>query len=160
MPLSHPAAKAPRRRAASAQMALRIRPMTTPLPSGRRAARDSASERKALWEAAHGGRLDDVRRCLDAGVSVDAVYQGSTPLWYAAYYGHAEVDLAMLSLFGRVPEAFYRAYGQNPRAADFQHRVRLYNLYHLLNHHNLFGAPYTRAVQDTAEALLRNRLRS
>ena len=36
--------------------------MTTPLPSGRRAARDSASERKALWEAAHGGRLDDV--CL------------------------------------------------------------------------------------------------
>jgi fructosamine-3-kinase len=37
----------------------------------------------------------------------------------AVYYGHAEVDLAMLSLFGRVPETFYRAYGQNPRAAIF-----------------------------------------
>ena len=82
----------------SAQMALRVRPMTTPLPSGRRAARDPASERKALWEAAHGGRLDDVRRCLDAGVSVDAVYQGSTPLWYAAYYGHAEVVRLLLCL--------------------------------------------------------------
>ena len=82
--------------------------MTTPLPSGRRAARDSASERKALWEAAHGGRLDDVRRCLDAGVSVDAVYQGSTPLWYAAYYGHAEVVRLLLER-GANPKARNRA---------------------------------------------------
>ena len=74
----------------------------------------------------------------------------------AVYYGHAEVDLAMLSLFGRVPEAFYRAYGQNPRAADFQHRVRLYNLYHLLNHFNLFGGGYAGAVADSATALLRD----
>jgi len=74
----------------------------------------------------------------------------------AVYYGHAEVDLAMLSLFGRVPETFYRAYGQNPRAADFQHRVRLYNLYHLLNHFNLFGGGYAGAVADSATALLRD----
>ena len=74
----------------------------------------------------------------------------------AVYYGHAEVDLAMLSLFGRVPEAFYRAYGQNPRAVDFQHRVRLYNLYHLLNHFNLFGGGYAGAVADSATALLRD----
>ena len=69
---------------------------------------------------------------------------------------NAEVDLAMLSLFGRVPETFYRAYGQNPRAADFQHRVRLYNLYHLLNHFNLFGGGYAGAVADSATALLRD----
>ena len=74
----------------------------------------------------------------------------------AVYYGHAEVDLAMLSLFGRVPETFYRAYGQNPRAVDFQHRVRLYNLYHLLNHFNLFGGGYAGAVADSATALLRD----
>lgn len=91
-----------------------------------------------------------------------AALADGTPVVYdpAVYHGHAETDLAMLTLFGSVPEAFYRAYGHNPREPEFQHRARLYNLYHLLNHHNLFGAPYTRAVQDTAEALLRNRLRS
>lgn len=73
----------------------------------------------------------------------------------AVYYGHAEVDLAMLSLFGRVPDAFYQAYGKNPKAEDFQHRARLYNLYHLLNHFNLFGGGYAGAVSDSATALLR-----
>ena len=38
---------------------------------------------------------------------------------------------------------------------DFQHRTRLYNLYHLLNHHNLFGGPYTQTTEDTARSLLR-----
>lgn len=74
----------------------------------------------------------------------------------AVYYGHAEVDLAMLSLFGPVPDTFYRAYGKNPEAVDFQHRVRLYNLYHLLNHFNLFGGGYAGAVADSATALLRD----
>jgi fructosamine-3-kinase len=73
----------------------------------------------------------------------------------AVYHGHAEVDLAMLSLFGRVPEAFYRAYGKNADDPAFQHRVRLYNLYHLLNHFNLFGGGYAGAVSDSATALLR-----
>lgn len=73
----------------------------------------------------------------------------------AVYYGHAEVDLAMLLLFGRVPETFYRAYGKNPGDENFQHRSRLYNLYHLLNHFNLFGGGYTGAVSDSATALLR-----
>jgi protein-ribulosamine 3-kinase len=74
----------------------------------------------------------------------------------AVYYGHAEVDLAMLSLFGRVPDTFYRAYGKNPKAVDFQQRSRLYNLYHLLNHFNLFGGGYAGAVADSATALLRD----
>jgi fructosamine-3-kinase len=39
---------------------------------------------------------------------------------------------------------------------DFQHRVRLYNLYHLLNHFNLFGGGYAGAVADSATALLRD----
>ncbi len=73
----------------------------------------------------------------------------------AVYYGHGEVDLAMLSLFGAVPDSLYRAYGINPRDPDFQHRARLYNLYHLLNHFNLFGGGYAGAVSDTAAGLLR-----
>ena len=74
----------------------------------------------------------------------------------AVYYGDAEVDLAMLSLFGRVPENFYHAYGIKPGDADFQHRARLYNLYHLLNHFNLFGGGYAGAVSATVTTLLRS----
>ncbi|HEX5676669.1 MAG TPA: fructosamine kinase family protein [Alcanivorax sp.] len=62
---------------------------------------------------------------------------------------------SQLSLFAPVPDAFYQAYGKNPEDADFQHRARLYNLYHLLNHFNLFGGGYLGAVSDSTNALLR-----
>jgi fructosamine-3-kinase len=61
----------------------------------------------------------------------------------AAHYGWAEAELAMTALFGSFPEAFYRAYQEvRPLEADFRGRFPIYNLYHLLNHLNLFGSGY------------------
>lgn len=61
----------------------------------------------------------------------------------AVHYGWAEAELAMLTLFGSPPESFFRAYAEHaPLRPDWRERAPLYNLYHLLNHVNLFGANY------------------
>lgn len=66
----------------------------------------------------------------------------------AAYVGHYEAELAMTELFGRCPEAFYRAYSEiTPIDGGYRDRKDLYNLYHLLNHLNLFGGSYLGSVQ-------------
>lgn len=65
----------------------------------------------------------------------------------AVYIGHPEADLAMTELFGRFHTDFYRAYEEeNPLQEGYQDRRDLYNLYHLLNHLNLFGVSYLSAV--------------
>ncbi len=67
----------------------------------------------------------------------------------AAYIGHFEAELAMTELFGGFPESFYSAYHEgNPIDTDYAERRNLYNLYHLLNHLNLFGTSYLRAVRE------------
>ncbi len=66
----------------------------------------------------------------------------------AAHYGWPEADLAMTALFGRPPERFYGAYSEiRPLAPGFWGRTDLYNLYHLLNHLNLFGLSYAGQVR-------------
>ena len=66
----------------------------------------------------------------------------------AAYLGHFETELAMTELFGGFPAAFYQAYHEvNPIDSSYQDRRDLYNLYHLLNHLNLFGGSYLSSVQ-------------
>ena len=61
----------------------------------------------------------------------------------AAYFGHREADLAMTRLFGGFDAGFYDAYGEAfPLAPGHQDRLPLYQLYHLLNHLNLFGQAY------------------
>jgi protein-ribulosamine 3-kinase len=61
----------------------------------------------------------------------------------AAYYGDRECDLAMTRLFGKFGNEFYSAYQAAwPLDDGWQQRTELYNLYHILNHHNLFGGPY------------------
>ena len=61
----------------------------------------------------------------------------------ACYYGWPEADLAMTQLFGGFPEAFYRAYEASGQVADdWRNRVDLHNVYHLLNHANIFGGGY------------------
>lgn len=68
----------------------------------------------------------------------------------AVYYGDREADLAMTELFGRFPERFYAAYQEEyPLQKGYEKRRDLYNLYHLLNHLNLFGASYLQAVRST-----------
>ena len=65
----------------------------------------------------------------------------------AAYVGHAEADLAMTELFGGFPPEFYDAYREvTPLEPEYENRRDLYNLYHLLNHLNMFGSSYLGAV--------------
>ncbi len=65
----------------------------------------------------------------------------------AVYVGHAEADLAMTELFGRFPQRFYDAYSEvNKIEAEYIERRDIYNLYHLLNHLNLFGIIYLDGV--------------
>ncbi len=67
----------------------------------------------------------------------------------AVYVGHAEADLAMTELFGRLPHSFYKTYREcNPLQEGYEARRDIYNLYHLLNHLNLFGRSYLSAVLD------------
>lgn len=69
----------------------------------------------------------------------------------AAYVGHFEAELAMTELFGGFPERFYSAYHEvNPIDCGYPERRGLYNLYHLLNHLNLFGETYLEAVRAAA----------
>jgi len=68
----------------------------------------------------------------------------------AVYYGDREADLAMTRLFGGFPPGFYRAYEAAwPLPDGWRERVGLYNLYHLLNHVNLFGESYGAEVDAT-----------
>ena len=66
----------------------------------------------------------------------------------AVHHGWAEADLAMLTLFGEPPSHFFAAYEAESRIGrDWRARAPVYNLYHLLNHLNLFGAGYLDAVR-------------
>lgn len=61
----------------------------------------------------------------------------------AVYVGNREADIAMTQLFGGFPEEFYNAYNEAyPLDSGYEQRRDLYNLYHLLNHLNLFGETY------------------
>jgi len=61
----------------------------------------------------------------------------------ATYYGDRECDLAMSELFGGFAPGFYAAYREAwPLDAGYATRRALYNLYHILNHANLFGGGY------------------
>ena len=74
------------------------------------------------------------------GVSVDG-----RPVFYdpASYYGDPETDVAMTKLFGGFSPSFYKAYeAVRPLPEGADKRVKLYQLYHALNHLNLFGQGY------------------
>jgi fructosamine-3-kinase len=61
----------------------------------------------------------------------------------AAHYGWAEAELGMTTLFGGFPGEFYQAYEETrPLQKGWSDRLEIYNLYHLLNHLNLFGRGY------------------
>ena len=69
----------------------------------------------------------------------------------AVYYGDREADLAMTELFGGFPREFYEAYDKAwPLDQGYERRKPMYNLYHLLNHLNLFGGGgYLGQVEST-----------
>jgi protein-ribulosamine 3-kinase len=73
----------------------------------------------------------------------------------AVYYGDREADLAMTRLFGGFGRAFYDAYQDAaPLPAGHAVRAELYNLYHVLNHANLFGGGYARQARASIDRLL------
>ena len=73
----------------------------------------------------------------------------------ATYWADREVDLAMARLFGGFPQAFFTGYqAEWPLPADWPERLALYNLYHLLNHANLFGGGYRQQAQAVIDGLL------
>lgn len=66
----------------------------------------------------------------------------------AVYVGHAEADIAMTELFGGFPPVFYGAYKEvSPLQPEYERRRDVYNLYHLLNHLNMFGRMYLPEVK-------------
>lgn len=72
----------------------------------------------------------------------------------AVYGGHREVDLAMLALFGSLPEALVRAYDEvYPLAPGFRERRLLWQLYPLAAHAVLFGGGYGAQVAQALDAL-------
>jgi len=73
----------------------------------------------------------------------------------AIYYGDREADLAMTELFGGFGASFLDAYRES-WSLDSGYRIRktLYNLYHILNHANLFGGGYIRQAETMTSQLL------
>jgi len=73
----------------------------------------------------------------------------------ASYYGDRETDIAMTELFGGFGNDFYAAYqAEYPLDPAYQTRKTLYNLYHILNHVNLFGGSYLGQAETMIEQLL------
>ena len=73
----------------------------------------------------------------------------------AVYFGDREVDIAMTELFGGFPTAFYHGYNEVfPLDAGYERRKTLYNLYHILNHFNLFGGGYASQANRMIEQIL------
>ncbi|AXH14946.1 fructosamine kinase family protein [Malaciobacter mytili] len=61
----------------------------------------------------------------------------------AVYFADREVDIAMTQLFGGFTSDFYMSYHQiNKLSEDFDKKEIIYNLYHYLNHFNIFGDSY------------------
>lgn len=74
----------------------------------------------------------------------------------ATYFGDREVDLAMTQLFGSFPATFYQAYQEAwPLHSGYDRRKILYNLYHILNHFNLFGGGYDSQANHMIATLLK-----
>ena len=73
----------------------------------------------------------------------------------AVYYGDREADIAMTELFGGFSQDFYAAYNAAwPLDDGYQVRKTLYNLYHVLNHFNLFGGGYGAQAEGMMDRLL------
>ncbi len=82
---------------------------------------------------------------------------GEVPVVFdpACYRGDRECDIAMAELFGGFPTSFFAAYRTAwPLDRDYERRKPLYNLYHVLNHFNLFGGAYLGQAQRMIQRLL------
>ncbi len=86
-----------------------------------------------------------------------AISADGTPVIFdpAVYFGDRETDIAMTELFGGFNSHFYQAYQEVfPLDDGYQIRKTLYNLYHVLNHLNLFGGGYLNQAESMLDRLL------
>ncbi len=86
-----------------------------------------------------------------------SVTNDGEPIIYdpACYYGDREADIAMTELFGGFGSNFYAAYNESyPLDSNYTIRKTLYNLYHILNHLNLFGEGYLHQAENMIDSLL------
>ena len=125
----------------------------------------------------YGGKLQEMGRRLmerlpeffDGYLPVPALLHGDlwggnhaytadgTPVIFdpAPYYGDREAELAMTELFGGFDQDFHTAYHAAwPLETGYPMRKMLYNLYHILNHANMFGGGYVRQAGDMMQRLL------
>ncbi|MDX1694770.1 MAG: fructosamine kinase family protein [Ketobacteraceae bacterium] len=73
----------------------------------------------------------------------------------AVYYGDAETDIAMSKMFQSLGDRVYEVYhSHHPRREGMETRRNLYDLYHWLNHFNLFGVTYLGQVEQCVDAVL------
>jgi fructosamine-3-kinase len=73
----------------------------------------------------------------------------------AVYHGDRETDIAMTRLFGGFSRDFYAAYqAEWPLDAGAAARTSVYNLYHVLNHLNLFGGAYLSQAESMIDGLI------
>lgn len=121
----------------------------------RLAGMEAMLERVPAWLGSHGAQACLVHGDLWSGnVGLLAAGQGAI-FDPAVYRGDREVDLAMAHLFGGFPDAFFRGYCDTwPLPAGHEQRRAIYNLYHLINHANLFGGSYGPQAQRVIQKLL------
>ena len=74
----------------------------------------------------------------------------------ASWWADNEVDIAMTKLFGGFEREFYEEYHKIfPLRKGFEKRILIYNLYHVLNHANIFGGSYFNQVQEYVKEILK-----
>lgn len=72
----------------------------------------------------------------------------------AVYYADREVDIAMMELFGGFPKEFYEKYNESLQLSkNYNTKKIVYNLYHYLNHYNLFGDNYLSSIYKSLREL-------
>jgi Fructosamine-3-kinase len=88
----------------------------------------------------------------------NVLFSGSEHAWLidpAVYYGDSEADLAMTEMFGGFSSCFYQSYNAlRPLSPEYGIKKEIYNLYHSLNHLNLFGEGYLAGCESGMNALL------
>jgi fructosamine-3-kinase len=116
---------------------------------------DTLLRQVAGWLGGHGAEPCLVHGDLWSGNASLLTMGGGAIFDPAVHRGDREVDLAMARLFGGFPEAFFAGYEAKwPLPRGHQGRVEVYNLYHLLNHANLFGGGYRQQAQACIDRLL------
>jgi fructosamine-3-kinase len=117
------------------------------MPAARRKRLDNLIGKLSRWIPASAQPPSLVHGDLWAGNMLQSQQNEPVLIDPAVYYADREVDIAFSELFGGFSAAFYSAYNYAwPLNSGYKERRDLYNLYHLLNHLNLFGESYGESI--------------